>query len=291
MDVFELRDRLIDDYRDYILSFVQPRDKRVWDAVTKAIDDGALWPEPLIQMNPAFEPGGDVETLVGKGILHPLCARVFRKDKERGPGTPLRLYRHQLEAIEAARRGVNYVLTTGTGPGKSLSYIVPIVDHVLRKGSGRGIQAIVVYPMNALANSQKQELEKFLAHGFSKPPVTFARYTGQETDEQRDPNEVGAAALHEWQHLKNNDPRLDPSLAVTPAMAQQQACTECSSHCAVLAALRARYNETGLLPPCKLWTHVMEASERECFWCAWGVGAAGPPASNPCQVTAPPCSG
>ena len=56
----------------------------------------------------------------------------------------------------------SYVLTTGTGSGKSLAYIVPIVDHVLRARPGKGIQAIVVYPMNALANSQAGELEKFL---------------------------------------------------------------------------------------------------------------------------------
>ena len=54
------------------------------------------------------------------------------------------------------------MLTTGTGSGKSLSYIVPIVDRVLREGSGRGVKAIVVYPMNALANSQVEELRKFL---------------------------------------------------------------------------------------------------------------------------------
>src|SRR4029079_10469668 len=116
-----------------------------------------------------------------------LCAQVFRKDKESGAGTPLRLYRHQLEAIEAARRNVNYVLTTGTGSGKSLTYIVPIVDHVLRRGSGRGIQAIVVYPMTALANSHLGELDKFLSVGVpaSTGLVRVARYTGQETDEER----------------------------------------------------------------------------------------------------------
>src|SRR5260370_32799644 len=62
-----------------------------------------------------------------------------------------------------------------------------MVDHVLRAGSGRGIQAIVCYPMNALANSQIKELEKFLKWGYanSSSPVTFARYTGQESDEER----------------------------------------------------------------------------------------------------------
>jgi len=100
---------------------------------------------------------------------------------------PLQLHRHQTEAIRAARSGRNYVLTTGTGSGKSLAYIIPIVDQVLRHGSGKGIKAIVVYPMNALANSQVKELEKFLMVGYpeGKPAVTFARYTGQEKEEER----------------------------------------------------------------------------------------------------------
>jgi len=79
------------------------------------------------------------------------------------------------------------VLTTGTGSGKSLSYIVPIVDHVVRRGSGQGIQAIVVYPMNALANSQEKELEKFLRNGVpSDSRVTYAKYTGQESREEKE---------------------------------------------------------------------------------------------------------
>src|SRR5262249_38775714 len=71
--------------------------------------------------------------------------------------------------------------------GKSLAYIVPIVDYVLKCGSGNGIQAIIVYPMNALANSQANELKKFLKDGYpdGKGPVMYARYTGQEDDEQR----------------------------------------------------------------------------------------------------------
>jgi ATP-dependent helicase YprA (DUF1998 family) len=72
--------------------------------------------------------------------------------------------------MRIAHAGHNYILTTGTGSGKSLSYIMPIVNHVLRRGSGRGIQSIVVYPMNALANSQMGELQKF-----GSVPVTRER--------------------------------------------------------------------------------------------------------------------
>ncbi|MGE5763828.1 MAG: DEAD/DEAH box helicase, partial [Mycobacterium leprae] len=52
----------------------------------------------------------------------------------------------------------------------------------------RGVKAIVVYPMNALANSQLGELEKFLRFGYGegREPVTFARYTGQESRDERE---------------------------------------------------------------------------------------------------------
>lgn len=188
MQVFQLRQQLIRDYGDYVRSFIEIRDERIQQRVAEELESGLLWPEPLIQLNPAFESGGSIEDLVVEGLLHEECRRIFRFGKTAvDPGKPLRLYRHQVEAIRAARGENNYVLTTGTGSGKSLAYIVPIVDHVLRHGSGRGIQAIVVYPMNALANSQIGELEKFLCVGYpdAKGPVTFARYTGQERDEDR----------------------------------------------------------------------------------------------------------
>ena len=139
-------------------------------------------------MNPSFQPGKWIDELVDEGVLHEECRRVFRIKKEpAGEGAPLRLHTHQEEAVRIARTGNNYVLTTGTGSGKSLAYIVPIVDCVVRNGSGKGIQAIVVYPMNALANSQWGELEKFLCHGYpdGKGPVTFELYTGQQSDEDK----------------------------------------------------------------------------------------------------------
>ena len=155
--------------------------------VDSELAGGLLWPDPLIQLNPSFEPGYRTDQLVDQGILHEECRRIFRINKESGEGQPLRLHRHQEEAVRVARIGANYVLTTGTGSGKSLAYIVPIVDHVLRRGPGRGIQAIVVYPMNALANSQLGELRKFLGHGYpdGRGPVTFERYTGQEKDDEK----------------------------------------------------------------------------------------------------------
>lgn len=191
MDVFALRNDVIADYANYVKSFVRIRDPHVRAFVDDELASGALWPEPLVQLNPAYAPGGSIDELVGQGLLHRQCGQIFRRGKDSdGAGEPLRLYAHQRRAIEVAATGNSYVLTTGTGSGKSLAYMVPIIDHVLRKPTQDReghISAIVVYPMNALCNSQVEELRKFLVAGNGGGPgtVTFARYTGQESAEER----------------------------------------------------------------------------------------------------------
>ncbi|MGH3276636.1 MAG: DEAD/DEAH box helicase [Streptosporangiaceae bacterium] len=200
MDVFEVRDQLVADYREYTGSFVDIHDPRIRAHVDERMAQGYQWPDPWVSLNPNFAPGGTITELVAAGLLHPGCEQIFRLKADGGDaaglvargdaaGPVLRLHRHQ-RAVEIARDGHSYVLTTGTGSGKSLAYIIPIVDRVLRAradGSWRpGIKAIVLYPMNALANSQLGELGKFLETGFPDgPPVTFARYTGQENEEAR----------------------------------------------------------------------------------------------------------
>jgi superfamily II DNA/RNA helicase len=193
MDVFDVRDRLIEDYKQFTSSFVEPRDVRIDEHVSRLSALGYQWPAPYLSLNPNFASGGPVDDLIRDGLLHPDNDPVFRikRGKEDPGAQSLRLHQHQVDAIDAARRGASYVLTTGTGSGKSLSYIVPIVDRVLRaKANGTyrpGVKAIIVYPMNALANSQLHELEKFLCWGLqdNKPAVSFSRYTGQEGQEDR----------------------------------------------------------------------------------------------------------
>ncbi len=186
MDVFDLRDVLIDDYEQYVTSFMKLRDDRISELVQDNLKAGRLWPDPSIGLNPTFATGGRIDDLVAEGLLHEGCRDIFRtnKDSDRHRGDAIKLHKHQRDAIERAGAGRSFVLTTGTGSGKSLSYIIPAVDHVLRSDSGQGIRALIVYPMNALANSQLEELNKFLGPS-AKSPVTYARYTGQETEEQR----------------------------------------------------------------------------------------------------------
>lgn len=188
MNVFELREKLIADYCSFVKGFITIKDDAIKEMVANELKDGLLWPDPLIQLSPFFESGESIEELIKSNILHPLCKQIFRiKRDETDFGKQMQLHRHQTEAIKRAAQGLNYILTTGTGSGKSLAYIIPIVNHILKTGSEKGIKAIIVYPMNALANSQEKELSKFVNWGFSSDtkPVTFKRYTGQESEQAK----------------------------------------------------------------------------------------------------------
>jgi serine/threonine protein kinase/very-short-patch-repair endonuclease len=194
-DIFEVHRRLIADYRAFNEGAAVIRDDKISAFMEREMDSRTQWPDPWLSFNPFFADGGSVTELAQSGVLHPECARIFqtRKTEDSGvcDGEPIRFHQHQRDAIDRAQAGVSYVLTTGTGSGKSLSYIVPIVDRVLRaREADRSakVRAIIVYPMNALANSQLGELEKYLKYGYPAggEPVTFARYTGQEDQDDRD---------------------------------------------------------------------------------------------------------
>jgi hypothetical protein len=181
MDVFALREKVVSDYRRYIESFVRINEEKIANFVQEKFDQGELWPDAILQLNPAYEPGPTLDELAAQGGILKATADFFRGQG----GKPLRLYRHQQQAVEIAARWESYVVTTGTGSGKSLTYLIPIVDHVLRTNPNKHqVRAIIVYPMNALINSQHRALETYAANNPSIP-IRFDQYTGQQKDEAR----------------------------------------------------------------------------------------------------------
>lgn len=183
MDVFSLRDSVVGEYRKFATSFTTIYAEDIREQVEAIYADGRFWPEPLIQINPSYKRGSSLGELVAGGALDRGVSEIFLSE-----GAPLSLYKHQQEAIALAAAGESYVVTTGTGSGKSLCFFIPIVSAVLqerRKGGAPRTRAIIIYPMNALANSQLEELDKFVANVPGARPITFARYTGQEDTEER----------------------------------------------------------------------------------------------------------
>ncbi|MEI7895192.1 MAG: DEAD/DEAH box helicase, partial [Myxococcales bacterium] len=181
MDVFSLRDVIVDEYKAFATSFTTIFAEDIRRQVEAIYAEGRFWPEPLIQINPSFKRGANIDAFVDS--LDPRVAEIFRAD-----GKPLALYKHQEQAIAIAALGESFVVTTGTGSGMSLCFFIPIVSTILaekRHGDPRRTRAIIIYPMNALANSQLEELDKFMKNVQGTPPVTFARYTGQESSDER----------------------------------------------------------------------------------------------------------
>ncbi|MBP1468746.1 DEAD/DEAH box helicase, partial [Candidatus Chloroploca sp. M-50] len=183
MDIFQLREQIIHQYAAYTRSFLTILDPAIRDFVDTSLAEGRLWPDALVQLSPAYDKTSTVADLVEHGTLHPTCGEIFRVPDGAAGLRSLHLFRHQKRAIDLAAAGRNYVVTTGTGSGKSLTYMIPIVNHVLRNRPQDGrVRAIIVYPMNALINSQAKALERFFGNVSSACPVRFARYTGQERD-------------------------------------------------------------------------------------------------------------
>jgi DEAD/DEAH box helicase domain-containing protein len=87
------------------------------------------------------------------------------------------LYRHQVEAWEAARRGENVVVTTGTASGKSLAFNLPVVDAIAREPKTR---ALYLYPTKALSQDQARALAELRLKGL-RPAI----YDGDTPGERR----------------------------------------------------------------------------------------------------------
>jgi hypothetical protein len=79
VDVFALREELVRDYRHYAESFLTIKDDRIRTHVKHEHDQGLLWPDPPLQLNPAFESGGYIDDLVRENLLYKECSyQAFR---------------------------------------------------------------------------------------------------------------------------------------------------------------------------------------------------------------------
>lgn len=184
-NIFDLHTDILDDYKLYIDSFINISDPKIKQTVKEEFEKGEMYPEPLVQFNPSFEPGGKVEDLVKEGVLTKEFNDIFYDDENKSWS----IYKHQSEAIKKGNEGTGFVVTSGTGSGKSLTYISTIFNHLFKHPNTPGVKAIIVYPLNALINSQEVALKGFEANYRKRTgkdfPFTYKKYTGQEKSDDR----------------------------------------------------------------------------------------------------------
>jgi len=130
---------------------------------------------PFVETLPDFEKGQSLEALHAAGVLDHRWTTFAEKD----PGVWSRpLHLHQEEAL---LRSENHLVATGTGSGKTESFLYPLINDILREGNLErpGVRAILVYPLNALANDQLGRIAQLLFRDLRDPGITLGRYTGQ----------------------------------------------------------------------------------------------------------------
>ncbi|GAA3158522.1 hypothetical protein GCM10020255_040380 [Rhodococcus baikonurensis] len=102
MDAFGVLGKVLDDYQSFVSGFLNIKDPEVKAKVESEIENGLLWPEPWLALNPAFEPGGTVSELVDSNVPYPLIARFSApaptrtlRPRNRLPPAPERRVRHR----------------------------------------------------------------------------------------------------------------------------------------------------------------------------------------------------
>ncbi len=176
MQAFKIHEQIIADYKDYLKSFNIIRDERIRKVVDDAFKNDEYIPEPLIQFNPSYKKAIEMKSLVAQGVIHPNIEKTFGD---------LNLFVHQEEALRLGTSGKSFVVTSGTGSGKSLTFLGTVFNYIFSNEPVTGVKAVLVYPMNALINSQEEEIRKYAARYGKDFPITFRKYTGQENEEQR----------------------------------------------------------------------------------------------------------
>lgn len=185
LDPLETSRRIDEAFLGYLRSTFGPRRPDLRHDYHRSLSEGSdLSRGPIVQATAPFKPGRSIRELVTAGVL----SKGFEQFADSFP-LARALHLHQDQAIvRSVQHERNLVVSTGTGSGKTESFLIPIIEHLLREREAGtlatpGVRALLLYPMNALANDQVKRLRDLLA---PVPDITFGRYTGETKRTQKD---------------------------------------------------------------------------------------------------------
>ncbi len=161
-------------YKEYLKSSFEFGKSDLQKLFIEELEKEKLFKGPYVDLSFPFQRGNNLDSLIEEGVV----CESFRRLEDINFTRPL--YSHQEEAIRHIGSGRSAIITTGTGSGKTESFLYPILNELLfdvEKGkTDVGVRAIFLYPMNALVNDQIDRIRKILNNC---PDITFGFFTGE----------------------------------------------------------------------------------------------------------------
>jgi len=197
MDALQLSTQVEHRYRQYLQTTFYFRDPELRASFQATLDAGHVRKGPYLEATPVFRraanPKSLLTTLLGKSLDEGFLSAL---KAERS------LYLHQEESIKNVFADRNVVVATGTGSGKTESFLYPILFHLYREFArgelGAGVRALILYPMNALANDQRDRLGEIcrdLENFGADFRFTFGQYIGETPEDKQDHRRNAGEAL------------------------------------------------------------------------------------------------
>lgn len=187
----EASEQITEKYKRYLKTIFQIADPVYRAQFEKELDKKDILAKgPYLDAVDSFKKGKTLNQLIDEGVLPTSFTKfIFPMDRT--------LYQHQESAIYKAKQGKNLVVSTGTGSGKTESFLIPILAELAEEDQRGtlcpGVRALIIYPMNALVNDQMERLRKILSN---YPGITYGSYTGQTKKDKKQ-------ALHEYRDLNS----------------------------------------------------------------------------------------
>ncbi|MEM3402607.1 MAG: DEAD/DEAH box helicase, partial [Candidatus Hadarchaeales archaeon] len=201
MNLIELASQIEERYRRYLKATFYFKDPELRRSFEQALDSGHLSKGPYLEATPVFKRGRTPRELF-ESLLRLQPDQGFLKAVQ--GDRPL--YQHQEEAIRKVFGGHNVVVATGTGSGKTEAFLYPILLYLYQEFQagqlGPGVRALILYPMNALANDQRErlgEICRLLKEARSPFWFTFGQYIGETPEDEND------SQRHARDHLAERD--------------------------------------------------------------------------------------
>lgn len=166
------------EFREYLKYTFNFNDDEYRKQFIQELDRQSLYKGPYLNVSLPFVSTKSINELIEEGKVSSLFRNLNNINLDQ------KLYKHQEQSIDKICNGKNVVITTGTGSGKTESFLYPVLNTILKDieigNNGPGIRAILLYPMNALVNDQIDRVRKILT-GF--PDIRYGFFTG-ETEEK-----------------------------------------------------------------------------------------------------------